>query len=136
MKANELRIGNYVNTISSKALPVFGVFRETIWLDCGDYNVDHNIEEIYPILLTEEWLKKFGCLDNPMIGDTKINYWNREMDFSIDVDIVSSSNGVQPMFYYLLAKNRRKHLVYVHDLQNLHFALKGKELVPTTEKEL
>tara|TARA_R110000803_G_scaffold102638_12_gene170772 strand:- start:5418 stop:5762 length:345 start_codon:yes stop_codon:yes gene_type:complete len=112
MKANELRLGNWVK-------------RE---YQPEGFQIDHNsfmrIEagnvEYEPIPLTEQWLKDFGFIKinptrwmlSPRKGDTtilcKLNEWFY-MEFNEGVYIGGA-------------------LKYVHQLQNLYFALTGKEL--------
>lgn len=120
MKTNELRIGNLilfseggiefiVDTISEKGLNVHNDI-ESIWIE---------IETFEPIPLTEEWLLKFGFEiqhNTPFYSMVA-----RKDGFNLKVDITGNlffSEGyfnVQPK--------------YVHQLQNLYFALTGKELI-------
>lgn len=124
MKASELRIGNLVNEIAT------GICAANIYVISFVENANiknHQIDRYTAIPLTEEWLLRFGCRPNET-NDTPVNYWNSDKDFSVDVETVLSDNGVQNLFYYRLAPERSKHLIYVHQLQNLYFALTGTEL--------
>lgn len=103
MKANELRLYNWIkmdgNLICVNGQDMIGILK--------------NGYEIYPILLTEEWLLKFGFQFRFIInGDYRIKQWYFE-DFTL-----CSFN-----YYYNLQIN------YIHQLQNLFFAIKGKELI-------
>lgn len=127
MKASELRIGNYINRPDLgdshiRTESVLAIYERV--KTSGPIKTIFDFEDITPIPLTEDWLLKFGCKKNE---DTD-NFWNQEKDFSVEVEYVRSDNGVQPLFYYNLSINRKKHLVYVHQLQNLYFALTGEEL--------
>ncbi len=113
MKASELRIGNIVDkgTIVSfyeKGIHVgFG--------NCFDFN------KCNPIPLTKEWLLKFGFTFDSIgschlySGETAIIY--------IDLCPLNLSIGIN---YEHIEIN---HIKYVHQLQNLYFALTGEELI-------
>lgn len=108
MKANELRIGNLV-------------MGETI-----NHVVDHKIlfeisefENLYtPIPITEEWVIKFGL---KQIND----YW--ECD-KTSFEIYQFKTG---QWFNSINSNEYTNgieIMYVHQLQNLYFALTGNEL--------
>ena len=122
MKASELRIGNYVwedyggdyvvTSIHNKSFETIGLTKPSFKTE-GVYLVD----EIKPILLTEEWLFKFGFEND--FNDT----WESGQEFlqiqKTDKGYVKLADG----FYY-----DSQPLKHVHQLQNLYFALTGKEL--------
>ncbi len=106
MKANELKIGNYVYNdavvVSIDARSIFD-----IWDDKGLKNYN-------PIPLTEEWLLKFGF--HKTSKDKKDRYRLDERLIVIrDNFFTDYGSSVQ--------------IKYVHQLQNLYFALTGKELI-------
>ena len=115
MEAKELRIGNYVENdigdfilIDRDTLP----FIVTKWIKCH-----------HPILLTEEWLVKFGFVKNYYNDILNITgYWNKEKDCGIDLE----QNEI--FVYRLNGRKRTLGIVYVHQLQNLYFALTNEEL--------
>ncbi len=119
MKANELRIGNWVNFI-----PDNGDF---IISDIKTFNENTinglELEDCQPIPLTEERLVKFGCQRTRQGWYISANYflYNPLTEF----DIPSSK-------YYGLMFNDKyvttRAVQYVHQLQNLYFALTGEEL--------
>lgn len=122
LKTNELRIGNlvsqngffgYVYSIES-ALPRqeerFSDKDLVTLFDNGITTVP--IEEIKPIKLTIEWLKKFRFYE--VSNSDKLYYQNNSLRFTI------SRNG---NIYY-----NRVLIESVHRFQNLHFALTGVEL--------
>lgn len=110
MEAKELGIGNYVNLIAEGHENQPDTFK---W-DIEDYEFyQSKMDFIKPIPLTEEWVLKFRLLYNPEDpGFTP--FWYRE-DFKIHKRL----DG----FIY----NQTK-IYYVHQLQNLYFALTGEEL--------
>lgn len=105
MKANELRLGNWVKW-EAIYFRMVSISEEMPVLSTIEFSTD-KIEwnEIEPIPITEEWLVGFGL----KITDSNIIK---------DGYILSKING----------RNFRLNLKYVHQLQNLYFALTGKEL--------
>lgn len=134
MKANELRIGNWIEGIKMEN-PIriindsiaYNYYNERFEIDAID------IKYYKPIPLTEEWLLRFGFKKNePEISDGYFNWWNKEKSVSVDVEYVLTDNGVELLYYYVLQDingcRPYKHIIYVHQLQNLYFALTGEEL--------
>lgn len=116
MDAKELRIGN---TIINRLLSSVS----------GEYNVTVEVLEFlekfpdqdtfYPILLTEEWLVRLGFENNGSL------YWYKGYDYSLDTrasKFVVYSDYVTPIY--------GTEVKYVHELQNLIYALTGEELIP------
>jgi len=102
MKANELRIGNWVNEPMSVD---FKIRQENLCDFANGYLI------LKPIPLTEKWLGRF-CLDNNktiVVGYNGDDFLKNRMT----VRILGSA--------YI-------HIQYVHQLQNLYFALTGEEL--------
>lgn len=128
--ARELRIGNYIwfNDAPEK----IGIAKVTQILDNGiltDQGFAY-INEIEPIPLTEEWLLKFGFQKS--IGFFMI----LSKLTSIELGLNNDTAEIQ---YYCYFRERshvgegdyvllRKNLKYVHQLQNLYFAITGIEL--------
>ena len=114
MKANEFRIGNYV----------FSEFSEdTIHLSALLESQDLRIK---PIILTEEWLTIFGF--NCRIDEN-------EYTFSDGCEFTLGNHKHEEnvwWFLYQLKMDGSANFRYVHELQNLFFALTGEEL--TTKK--
>ena len=102
MKASELRIGNWV--MYSSKIQV----NENKIIEC----VDHP-DRFAPIPLTEEWLECFGFKYSDLNGDSGL--W-KIPPFQI--------YGKYNQFIY----DYRLDVNYVHQLQNLYFALTGQEL--------
>ena len=115
MEANELRIGNYVYTdnLVVKSYSADGL-----------YNLIKSIEEgtdkIKPIPLTEEWLLKLGFKDNDYTFD--LMFKRKKITVSWYSRIVLS--GIRGGFYI----SKYRHIKYIHQLQNLYFALTENEL--------
>lgn len=123
MKASELRIGNIIKN------PIWNKEINSIVLD--DFEVLNRFPELFenikPVEITEEWLLKFGFITMAL----EIDYveWGRE-DTGYIFNLVS--NGIRemtPVFYERTdSKMDRMEIKYVHQLQNLYFALTGEEL--------
>jgi len=112
MKASELRLGNCV----------FDAFGDIFQIDfIGICNVDKL--KLQPIPLTEEWLLKFGF--------EKIeNNW-KVLDLYFG--IISWERLAGTMFCLEKESIFLPHIKYVHQLQNLYFALTGEELTITKQ---
>jgi hypothetical protein len=116
MKANELRIGNLVYLKSKDAIYEISSGHDIEEIDDAPINFDAK-----PISLTEEWLLKFGAKElNAKRGVLK--------EFVLKTVRIEMSNSGN--FYY---KNSKLILESVHQLQNIYFALTGKELTFKSE---
>jgi hypothetical protein len=112
MKANELRIGNYIL--------LQGVTKPTqVWII--DTTEQSTRTKASPIPLTEEWLLKFGF-------EIKLDNFNWNAGIGIneigDFKLALRHTDNFGWFY----KSRCTPIKYVHQLQNLYFALTGEEL--------
>jgi hypothetical protein len=126
MKANELRIGNYVNYEQTTHIitSVNMDYSISVWIDINnkEHLYPHKNSELKPIPLTEEWLLRFGWgkgeydseyIDNISLKQEVLSYNLNANMFCIETncDIMEIS-----------------HINYVHQLQNLYFALTNEEL--------
>lgn len=111
MKTSELRIGNYI-LYNGVKITVSGIFGNTIRYDDSKYHDSNSMgyEPYQPIPLTKEWLLKFG--------------FNKRYKAFAKGDFTFIENS--GMAYKLsIVDNMPK---YVHQLQNLYFAMTGEEL--------
>jgi hypothetical protein len=119
MKANELRIGNWVRW-NYEERSEGNVYPVEYGYELDDIKNNPNI--VKPIPLTEEWLLKFG-----FEFDKGCSYWKSEIELTKDT-----------MEEYFTAFDCRgfgfceKEIKHVHQLQNLYFALTGEELTIKT----
>lgn len=149
MKATELRIGNivqggndpemYVHDISldgSVSLAFIGMSSK----QAKNYGLwYYNIKYINPVPLTEEWLLKFG-FEKKENGWFEIIYkvrYENAVDnliaaHDVEISINATSNFVCICNTALKEErsisSTKNKVKYVHQLQNLFFALTGKEL--------
>lgn len=110
MKANELRIGNYYLSFGVDLKQVETLHKDKILID------------FTPIPLTEEWLLKFGF---ELINESPINYKVYELKF-ISFNVVKDFK--QNLYEVEVYSVTYPIIKYVHQLQNLYFALTNEEL--------
>jgi hypothetical protein len=138
MKINELRIGNYISPLGIGITVVEGLCTWDGLIQSSNF-AERGIEDFEPIPLTEEWLLKFGFEDvdlnmsgsNWLVKEQKglwrqairIAYSEKSEEWSLTLECVSPPT---------LSIVRLK---YVHQLQNLYFALTGNELNIKSEDE-
>ena len=122
VQSKDLRIGNLVFSKETQENQIInGIDSEYVYLDCITFDYQ-TLEDIEPIPLTEEWLLKMGFEEWAGIGykaPTNTAYWH----FSIGLDFIPTiwtGNTITTDGY--------RGCKYVHQLQNLFFALTQKEL--------
>lgn len=135
MKANELRIGNLVQygvlDVPVKSIHIESVLKKevSIYVELNE-KLNHYcvlIHDVSPIPLTEKWLLKFGFQARYTIGHSAQYYINENPvthDWMLSILWLEGDNCP---FY----KNGHHKIKYVHQLQNLYFALTGDELTYT-----
>ena len=120
MEASELRIGNYVNDRFDSQVIVCDITHTGINLNYGYSTI--SINELKPIPLTEEWLLRFGFVKIRGLHLCK-GYSLNSGEYLVYID----DRGVY------LKTNKNIFIKYVHQLQNLYFALTGEELTLKSE---
>lgn len=127
IKANELRIGNVVFYQGTTSCNVEITGQDIADLFSGKFN-EIGVE-LKPIPLTEEIIIRMG-FNSPYKNDEAetVDYWGKDLDASISVETADSGFTTEKLFRYNVSQTRQKPIIYVHQLQNLHFALKGTEL--------
>jgi hypothetical protein len=114
MKATELRIGNLVH--AELGLPSLNI-HVIVAQDISYINRD--LCEVYPIQLTEEWLLRFGFNDDGVTFKLNgIHLWFSSYDNCYLLRIYQIGSDIE----------RKINIYFVHQLQNLYFALTGQEL--------
>ena len=122
MEASELRIGNWVRLVS----------KDKDFEITSGYEIDLGTEscDFEPIPLTEEWLERFGFKEFIDFGSHTGHYDKLPLcgfSYSINtkkVMVMHKGNGIS---HWIDLK-----VEYVHQLQNLYFALTGEELTIKT----
>lgn len=121
MKASELRIGNLVRRVKTG---------EIMYILAVDISTIHQgLLTVEGIPLTEEWLLRFGLKpnsDKSIFMLTERPQWD---DVTIrDYGKNQTPSQVNYSVWYGDAPIMDQPLQYVHQIQNLYFALTGKEL--------
>lgn len=128
LTANELRIGNLFDHFEDGVLPIEEIKKDSDGFD-GYYAVFRNnsikcrIDFLDPIPLTEEWLLKFG------FEKDKYDYFHH-----IKSKIIIGHTTTDEFFEYEYltgfqdSQTEMCELKYIHQLQNLYFALNCQEL--------
>ena len=116
IKANELRIGNFLNVINRAHIVVTAEHIKSIAEGDKDY---------HPIPLTPEWLERCGFRDGEIRPSYKLHMDVRPYE--------TATQGVFPGEWAVTLVDTVPHQLghtirYVHQLQNLYFALTGEEL--------
>ena len=137
IKPEELRIGNYVfidkallneladdlgEIIESEYFKVSLIDRMFCNVIINGKEVEFQLVDLNPIPLTEEWLIKFGFsqvfITDPQEPGAESKYWKGYFK-------IISHSGESFSLYY---NDKPVNIKYIHQLQNLYFALTGKEL--------
>ena len=116
MRANELKVENYYIDICGSE----SVWKENSFEHYKTAKVD--IKDLKPIPLTEEWLLKWGFFKEKELTFTK------EINENKQFSIVLYKNTNNWTFPYYHKVNTLTSFKYIHQLQNLYFALTGEEL--------
>ena len=110
MEARELRIGNFVDWNGEVGI-VSQLLEKDVFFKCGETDL---YDALKPIPLTEEWLFRFGYF--------KLDDYKTTIHFVVKGHLIWLCNDL-----FMCEKNG-VILKYVHQLQNLYFALQQKEL--------
>jgi len=123
LKASELRIGNLLK-LENKNVLVRWVKPEKI--DTIELGVNYpsaivDLERLKPIPLTEEWLVKLGFIENKK--------WFYKSNFLLGY--LSTDDNLQAEWKFGGTEGGWNliNIKYVHQLQNIYFALTSDELV-------
>lgn len=116
--ARELRIGNLIKSFSENPVTVDIFILKMI--DNGAHDNWYN-----PIPLAEQWLLKFGF----ETADAEMDFMEFEKN-NVSICNRGGLNGMKdnPFYYEIGDTFIEKEIKFVHQLQNLYFALTGKEL--------
>jgi hypothetical protein len=125
MKAQELRLGNYI-FIDEEEIVVTGINGNTIhWKDGFDMT-GMTGSKLTGIPLTEDWLLKFGFKKG------EYEWFEKLYDSQEEVGLISYNiDSHRTAIGYVDGEDSGfagYEIKYVHQLQNLYFALTGNEL--------
>ena len=110
MNAKELRLSNlFIESKTNTVISIIGLTKEIITFS-GNFKNDWQAK---PIPLTEEWLVKFGFYKDKL--EVGLYHFN-------DLEIFLPN-------YFTWKTQFIDNIKYVHQLQNLYFALTNEELI-------
>lgn len=113
MKATELRIGNIVDLGNRIAKIIEIGYSSCVVVDLEKtQDTIEDYERVQGLILTDEWLLKFGF---KKIKTNNCTYWTLN-----NVDVWELNGG--------FANDLDIPIQYIHQLQNLYFALTNEEL--------
>lgn len=127
MKASELRIGNYVSDRHASD-SFFAVVKKLDYSRCYYGSFHSAYSDLKPIPLTEEWLLRFGL--SLVEGRTGKKYLFLNGFWHLVNDLYYQNGAVYIAEYWgeNMHPITQTSIQYVHQLQNLYFALTGEEL--------
>lgn len=136
MKIEELRIGNWVQV--GQILTFVDKIDDANNSGVGVVgNLLHNdIEDVAPIPLTDEWLENFGFIKTDDSGYCELEFegTNTRLFITLDDELARRSFGkCYYGFDHHVNAEIQLNIQYVHQLQNLVFALTGKDLILKSE---
>lgn len=130
IKANELRIGNYIKLMLNDE--DFVIVQVTL----NDLEAVDNKKGLYePIPLTEEWLLNFGFEKNDhliILTLNKCTYLELDNNGDFYNVFIKQFDTTDKSINDTIGLGIE--LINVHELQNLYFVLKGEELEVKTKK--
>lgn len=141
INANELRIGNLFNNVFNSPIVILSVVEITEYMIMGKevngiFNGSFSPNMINPIQITDEWLLKFGF--ETMDAETDFMEYAIDKDGTIIFSIMNDGGldhkNENP--FYITSEGQingfaHKHKIeikFIHQLQNIYFALTGEEL--------
>lgn len=131
MKITDLRVGNILSfVLPNKFCQVDYLLPDLVGssqlgLVSENFNAERPIEDFKPIELNQEWFLKFG-FERKYFKDKPVFVCKHYMflDFTYYIEIKESGFIAFNVFNCFL-----KQIKYVHEFQNLYFALTGDELL-------
>jgi hypothetical protein len=121
IKPNDLRYGNKLLFLGEEVTfeYITNVRDENVfWIKLKENRIEHKSFHFKPIPLTEEWLLRFGGKENGFEWQFKIGEFTVCFEKRNDKFYYTGGEGVQ----------MSRNIEFVHDFQNLVYALEGIEL--------
>ena len=127
MKAQDLRVGNIIENGT-----VIAVHRKYVCVENGDGAMYTAIgDDVLPVALSDEWLKRCGFKIIKENGFSCEDYYKSDVGFSYKDFLISKSGDA---FFLWIEIDDYSYsypsceIKYLHQLQNLYFAMEGEEL--------
>ncbi len=115
MEANELRISNLVTDLDGDVMPISEITKD--YVSFSGCNLKSRYGKIKPVPLTEDWLIRFG-----------FEKYDNHFDFRFKGFCISFYLYETGKIIECYLESVGLDVIYVHQLQNLYFALTGLEL--------
>lgn len=125
MESRNYRIGNFIKQ-PGRLGKIQEVWRDAVRIE--GYNNGYDYNHTKPILLSEKWMNDFG-FKKEVLSDDSGHYYTLELNDNkyCDLSIISGDkNGFIEVTLFPYEECFRYK--YVHELQNLYFAITGEEL--------
>lgn len=125
----ELRIGNFIqnNSIELEVCQIFGDSFQGMFVGgkgCFTYDSSEGI------LLTEEWLLKFGFHEKYKSSGNRWYLRATQLNIGCEIyDPEDEETGMLTHNFYYRNSDGAIDIKYVHQLQNLYYALTEQELI-------
>lgn len=132
MEAKEFRIGNYLHDRENRLCKVEELYTNEFKAPAINGGMTSLPNKTIP--LTEEWHNKFGCEKNGFISfEYKINdrkkiIFSGDYIYLRDIQDMSNKESVGDDICVLWNNDIKRRVIYVHEWQNLYYALTGLEL--------
>jgi len=136
INARELRIGNLLQDSNGDIFSALAFNTSSVWIEYlveekeRSSTLELDIENVFPVALTEKWLLRFGFEENPNHEHPSFDEYRlpQDCDFAI-----GNYNDEYWIVDFLDQTYGSPEIKYVHQLQNLYFALTGEELIIKSE---
>ena len=150
MESRELRIGNYVTEDVLGISRVSDICQHVVMVEVNNLDIDNSIKiktftlnysSITPILLTEDWLLKFGFTKHKNRTTKEWEYF-KALPFDLVYITIDLNDGNKIIVdgkefpctpYVAFGHYGEGYKIHnstkVHQLQNLYFALTGEDLI-------
>lgn len=128
MKPQDLRIGNYINALDDYDQAIAS---QVIALSSGDADIDEYGNRILFYTLNGEYAPDQCKIEGVKITEEWLVKFNFDLGWIIEHNTESFCLIQQGVNYYYSADmhhHTSRPIEYIHQLQNLYFALTGKEL--------
>lgn len=144
MKANEIRQGNYAyykfwnpepnnERYSYSQIQIIGFLKDKFYFNFLGKKEVIKVSDLEPIRLTEKWLLNFGF---NQIYNTRNEHHPlvKKVSLGKEIEIYPPSDDLKKIQFYrfvvvgVRCQSFEIYIKYVHQLQNLYFALTGEEL--------
>lgn len=140
LTASELRIGNKIlrDNVIWDIFQIERRYKNVYRINDININFDNQIElsqMCSPIPLTEEWHNKFGIKQNGVgvfeykISELKIIIFSSDYVYLLDISNLDGKRSIDDNICTLWNKDIKRRHMYVHEWQNLYFALTNEELI-------